>query len=205
MSYNNTVLQGMKLLAVIALFLISTLICAEDLEIDLSQFGTPIELPANPTDEKTRPETALNREIEAFFAKHEAYGVRLINNSAGRALNEDGRLIGAEAMGRVVNPTNVIIIARASVARPVVEFYTSINKLPDCSESVCIWYTESPDHSESSLLGYTIENPRGVYTKFVEFGGKNPWLDWITASFEKDDRKLSVADEPAADPKAKTK
>lgn len=90
------------------------------------------------------------------------------------------------------------------VADPVVELYTSIKRLPDCAHTVRILYTESPDRSESSLLGYTIENPKGVYTKLVKYDGKTPWLEWITASFKNDDREQVDADQPATAPESKT-
>ena len=188
------------------LFLAGGLVGAEEQVIDWSLWqvhGTPINIPAQTAPEEKRPLTAIDREIEAFLAQHKARDCRLINNTAGRALNNDGRLIGAEAMGRAVNPTEVIIIAPAMVAQPVVELYTSIKQLPDSSESVCIWYTESLDRSESSILGYTIENPRGVYTKLVKYDGKTPWLQWITASFKKDDGEQGGADQPATVPKSK--
>lgn len=137
--------------------------------------------------EEGASENDLDREIKAFREKHGAYNAVLINNFEGRALNKDGQVIGSEALGSVVNPQNVLIIARAMVADPVVELYTSIKRLPDCAHTIRILYTESPGRSVSSLLGYTIENPKGVYTKLVKYDGKTPWLEWITKSFKNDD------------------
>lgn len=185
-----------------ALFLAGGLAYAEEPDLDWIRYGPPIIIPQAAPKEK-RPKTDLDREIDAFLAPHQARGCRLINNTLGRALNDDGRLIGAEPMGRAVNPTEVIIIAPTMVAQPIVELYTSIKKLPEHSESVCIWYTESLDRSESSLLGYTTENPRGVYTKLVKYGGKTPWLQWITDSFKKDDGEQGGVDQPATVPKSK--
>jgi len=153
--------------------------------------------------QEARPESDLDREIETFRKHHAAYNAVLINNSAGRALNKEGQVVGSEAMGTVVNPQEVLIITRAMVADPVVKLYTSIKKVPDCAHTVRILYTESPDRSESSLLGYTIENPKGVYTKLVKYDRKTPWLEWIAESFEKDDGEQAGAEQPATRPESK--
>jgi hypothetical protein len=194
----------MKTLALIALILSALPISADEIEIDLSQFGEPIEVTTNSEAEEATPETELDREIEAFRALHGAYNAVLINNSAGRALNKEGKVIGSEGLGTPVNPHEVLIIARAMVADPVVKLYTSIKKVPDCAQTVRILYTESPDLSESSLLGYTIENPKGVYTKLVKYDGKTPWLEWITESFKKDDGEQGGAGQPATASESKS-
>ncbi len=194
----------MKPLALIILFMVTGLVFADELEFDLSQFGQLIEISAHSEEGEAAPETALDREIEAFRMSHQAYNAVLINNSGGRALNKEGQVAGSEALGSVVNPKEVLIIARASVADPVVELYTSIKKIPDCAHTVRILYSESQDQSESSLLGYTIENPKRVYTKLVKYDGKTPWLEWITASFKKDDEEQAGADLPVTAQESKS-
>ncbi len=194
----------MKPLTLIIIFMVTSLVCADELEFDLGQFGQLIEISADSAEGEAAPETALDREIEAFRKGHQAYNAVLINNSDGRALNKEGQVDGSEALGTVVYPKEVLIIARASVADPVVKLYRSIKKIPDCAHTVRILYTESQDRSESSLLGYTIENPKRVYTKLVKYDGETPWLEWITASFKKDDREQVGADLPATAPESKS-
>ena len=177
---------------------------AQEVDFDWSKYGTPIDLPEQSEDDPPREETELDIEIAAFRSEHRARNAVLINNSAEQALNDDGRIIGSEALGRLVTPTPVIIIAEAMVADPVVELYTSIKKLPECAHTVRILYTESADRSESALLGYTIENPKGVYTKLVKYDSETEWLKWITKSFEKDDAEQDGAEQPATAPESKT-
>lgn len=167
-----------KLFNIIAVFLMPCITCADE-KIEIPE-GSPWA------------ETQLYKEIEAFGIEHGTRNVVLINNSESREINEDGRLIGLEALGRAANPRDVMIIAPARVAAPVVELYTAIEKLPNCAHTVRILYTESGDRSESTLLGYTIENPRRHYTKLVKYDGKTPWLKWVTNSFKKDDVASAV-------------
>ena len=176
---------------------------AQEFDFDSIKYGTPIDLPEESEDESPREETELDIEIAAFRSEHKAHNAVLISNSAGRALNDDGRLIGSEALGRLVNPMPVIIISEAMVADPVVELYTSIKKLPECAHTVRILYTESDDRSEAALLGYTIENPKGVNTKLVKYDGETEWLTWINESFRKDDAEQYGAEQPATAPESK--
>lgn len=176
---------------------------AQEFDFDSIKYGTPIDLSENSDDKPPRVETELDIEIAAFCSEHKAHNAVLISNSAGRALNDDGRIIGSEALGRLVNPMPVIIIAEAMVADPVIELYTSIKKLPECAHTVRILYTESADRSESALLGYTIENPKGVYTKLVKYDGETEWLKWINESFRKDDAEQYGAEQPATAPESK--
>jgi hypothetical protein len=182
----------MKTLALIASILSAFPIAADEIEIDLSQFEEVIEFATDIEAKSARPETELDREIQAFRTLHGAHNAVLINNSAGRALNKEGKVTGSEGLGTPVNPQEVLIIAPATVADPVVKLYRSIEKVPDCAHTVRILYTESSDRSESSLLGYTIENPKGVYTKLVKYDGKTRWLEWVTESFKKDNGEHDV-------------
>lgn len=177
----------MKAAILIALSLSSLPLLAEVLEIDLSQFGEPIKLPSKPNNREKRPDTKLDREIAEFRTKHEARIAVLINNADRRALDAKGRVKGLEGLGDPVDPKQVLVIAEAMVTAPVVELYTSIKRLPECAHTVHIIYTESPDRSKSSLLGYTIIDADETNVKLVKYEGNQPWLDWINKSFEKDD------------------
>jgi len=193
----------MKSPVIVALFLSVGLIRAEEPEIDWIQYGTPIDIPASTTEEEPRPKSILDREIEAFLLQFKSYdAARLINNSSGRALDDAGHLVVGGDLGRVVNPSEVIIIAPARVPRSIVELYTAIKKLPNCAESICVYYSSSPDWKTGDLLGYTIENPRGTNTKLVKYDGVTPWLEWITASFKKDGEQAGSG-QPATRPESK--
>jgi hypothetical protein len=181
--------KEMKIHPFVAIFLGAGLALGQEFKIDLSHLSEYTPIPNKQSDDEARPETALDGEIEKFRQHHGAYNAVLVNNSGDRVLNAKGEVVGQEAMGSVVNPTAVLIIARSMVADPVVDLYTSIKELPDCAHTVRILYTESQDRSESSLLGYTIENPKGVYTKLVQYDGKTPWLEWITESFKIQDKE----------------
>lgn len=189
----------MKALSIILTSTIPFVAHGDELEIDLSEYGEPIEIPIN-SQTASKPETELDRKISTLRKKHGAYNAVLINNSKGQALNKNGQISESEALGTVVNPGEVLVIARAMVAEPVVKLYTSIKKLPDCAHTVRILYTESPDRAKSSLLGYTIENPKGIYTKLVEYDGKTPWLEWITKSFKNDDGEQGSAHQSTTAP-----
>lgn len=183
----------MKTSAVIWMSLVSLLAGAEPREA-VVEAVTP---PAPPVKEaEAKPESALDREIEEFRAKHDARNAVLINNAGGRALDKEGRITGAEGLGTPVAPGDVIIIAEAMVNDPVVKLYTSIKKLPDSAHTVRILYSNSPDGKSSSLLGYTIENAEDVYTKLVKYDGRTPWLEWINGSFKKDDAEHEAAGKP---------
>jgi hypothetical protein len=125
----------MKTLIIVWMSLISVLLGAEGLEVDFSQYGDPVDVQSGPNGEEARPESELDREISEFRANHQARNAVLINNSEGRAFDEDGRVRGSEGLGRLAIPTEVILIAEARVARPVVELYTSIKKLPNCAHT----------------------------------------------------------------------
>jgi hypothetical protein len=144
---------------------------------------------------EVKKESALDREIEEFRAKHEARNAVMINNAGGRALDKEGRITGSEELGSPVAPGEIITISEAMVNDSVVELYTSIKKLPEHAHTVRILYSESPDGKSSSLLGYTIENADDVYTKLVRYDGRTPWLEWITESFKKDDAEHEAAGE----------
>jgi hypothetical protein len=157
---------------------------------------------ANPPDageaSASVPETALDREISAFMVKHHAENAVLINNGNQRALDENGRIKGSEALGRAVNAPEVIIIAWSFVPDSIVDLYTSIKRLPNCAHKVRILYTQSEDFKKGSLIGYTIEDSDGTSTKLRKYDGKTPWLNWITESFRKDDAE-QVEDGDAGD------
>ena len=36
---------------------------------------------------------------------------------------------------------------------------------------------------KATLLGYTVERPKGTDVAFVRYDGTTPWLEWITNSF----------------------
>ena len=168
----------MKSLPLIATLVFACLVCAEE----------------------AKPESELDRKVEVFRKQHGAYNAVLINNSKGRALNKEGQVIGSDGLGTILNLQDVpevLVISRAMVADPIVKLYTSIKKVPDCAHTVRILYTESPPgYSKATLLGYTIENPKGVYTKLVKYDGETPWLEWITESFKKDDGEQVGAGNP---------
>ena len=162
-----------------------------------SNYGNPIDVQEGSAQDDHRSESGLDKEISAFQAEHKAATAALINNSTGRALNNDGRIIGSEALGRLVTPVEVIIIPEAWFPDSIAELYSSVKKLPDSAHLVRILYSVSPDRSETKLLGYTIESLDGIYTKLVKYDGKTPWLKWLTRSFQNDDAEQGGADQPA--------
>ena len=187
----------MKFLTITPLIVTAGAVFADELKVAWSQYGTPIQVSDISSGDASAKNTKLDREVEAFRAKHEARNAVLINNSEGRALKKGGQLAEPDGGGRLVTPTPVITISEAMVADPVVKLYTSIARLPECANTIRILYTESEDRSEASLLGYTIEKPDGVYTKLVKYDGKTPWLEWITKSFQNDDAEQNGAGQPA--------
>jgi len=145
----------------------------------------------------------LNRKIEAFMSENDVrIAAVMFQNPASLRANKDASTDKPKPSGFQIGPMKVPFIAESRVTGRIVDLYTSIEKLPRCARTVKILYTHSTDEPES-FLGYTIENPDGVYTKLVIYDGKLPWLEWIIGSFESDDAEQNGAGQPATVPKSK--
>jgi len=116
----------------------------------------------------------------------------LQNNSGSRLLDKDGYFLGkSKALGRVVNPSEVLITAFPWAPDSAVALYTSIPKLPDHIGAIRILYYASKDKKLAMFVGYTIEdtNRKTVATiryptpatKFEEKDA-SAWLKWTLES-----------------------
>lgn len=130
-------------------------------------------------------------DVTKLREKLELHNAVLINNFAGRLIDQKTKTLKGDlaALGTPVNPKDVMIIAEAMVPDDMVELYTSIRRLPDSAEVVRVLYTLSADRKKATLIGYTVERPRGTDVAFVRYDGSTPWLEWITKSFSKIDAK----------------
>lgn len=151
---------------------------ARDLPVDRATNAPPVE-PVVPAD------------IMNLFDKGEIHNAVLLNNFEGRMMNPETKKLKGDlaGLGKPVDPGDVMIISDASVPDEMVELYTSITRLPDSAEVVRILYTRSADRKKATLLGYTVERPKGTDVAFVRYDGSTPWLEWITKSFPAIDAK----------------
>ncbi|HWB05579.1 MAG TPA: hypothetical protein VG796_21350 [Verrucomicrobiales bacterium] len=140
-------------------------------------------------------ETVLPADIRKLMEKGEIHNAVLLNNFEGRLMDQSTKTLKGNlaALGTPVNPGDVMIISDASVPDEMVDLYTSITRLPDAAEVVRILYTLSADRKKATLLGYTVERPRGTEAAFVRYDGSTPWLEWVTASFPAVNAKLESA------------
>jgi hypothetical protein len=136
-------------------------------------------------------EPVLPAEISELMKKGEMHNAVLFNNAQGRLIDPETKTMKGDlaGLGTPVDPHEVMIIAEASVPEEMVNLYTSITRLPDTAEVVRILYTLSGDRKKATLLGYTVERPRGTEVAFVRYDGSSPWLAWITQSFTAVDAK----------------
>ena len=154
----------------------SSLTYSEEVAIDLSAYGEPIEIKSKV---KVRTDNALTREICAFIDKHDAYNAVLISFDAPNFyLDPKDR----DKFGR-----NFVLIAEASVPQNIVNLYTSIVSIPDMASTVRILYSQDEKRKVGVLLGYLIENKEGDYIKVVYYDRNTPYLEWVKKSFTQDD------------------
>ena len=130
-------------------------------------------------------------DVTKLRGKQELHNAVLMNNSESRLIDQKTKTLkGTLArLGTPLNPKDVIIMAETFVPDDMVELYTSIRRLPDSAEVVRILYTVSADRKKATLVGYTVERPRGTDVAFVRYDGSAPWLEWITKSFPAIDAK----------------
>ena len=147
-------------------------------------------------------ELILPADVTKLIEKGELHNAVLWNNSEGRLIDPKTKTLKGDlaALGTPRNPRDVMLIAEPTVPDDMVALYTSIRRLPDSAEVVRILYTVSPDRKKATLVGYTVERPRGTDVAFVRYEGATPWLEWITTSFlaidAKSDSKVSPAKKP---------
>ncbi|MEM1085095.1 MAG: hypothetical protein AAGI48_13365 [Verrucomicrobiota bacterium] len=156
-------------------------------------------------DEATKAKSVLPEDVLALATEEDPLALAnalLINNRAGRAIDPTtGRLKAAPELGRAVDAGEVMVIAWSIVSDDVVDLYSSIKRLPESADAVRIWYTDSDDFKEGTLLGYTIERPQGTEIRFVRYDKRMPWLQWIRQSFaEVDAAEMRKAEEGAGEP-----
>ena len=136
-------------------------------------------------------EPIVPADVTELIKKREFHNAVLMNNSEDRLIDQKTKTLkGTLArLGTPVNPKDVIIMAEAFVPPDMVELYTSIRRLPNSAEVVRICYTVSTDQKKATLIGYTVESPRGTDVAFIRYDGSTPWLEWITKSFSTVDAK----------------
>lgn len=127
---------------------------------------------------------AIGKKISDLIENENALGALLINNVANKAQDGEDLHIDSKTVYKDGDLDNVIVISPASVPEKIVELYTSIDYLPHDADAICIFYKEATEDAEAILIGYAVEKPRGTYTKWVEYEGETPWLEWIKESFE---------------------
>ena len=93
---------------VVAVSLPELLLAQEEVP-NSSNYGNPIDVQEGSTQDHHRLESGLDKEISAFQAEHKAVAAALINNSVGRALNNDGKIIGSEPLGRLVTQPRICL------------------------------------------------------------------------------------------------
>ena len=144
-------------------------------------------------------EPILPADITKLFEKRELHNAVLMNNFAGRLIDQKTKTLKGDlaALGTPVNPQDVMLLAPPMAPDEMVELYTSIRRVPDSAEVVRILYTLSADRTKATLVGYTVERPRGTDVAFVRYDGSAPWLEWITKSFSTIDAKPESKTSPA--------
>lgn len=143
-------------------------------------------------------EAIVPNDVAELRKNGELHNAVLMNNSGGRLIDQKTGTLKGESpiIGRPVNPKDVMIVAEAFVPDEMVQLYTSIERLPDSAEDVRILYTVSADKKKATLIGFSVERPRGTYVAFFRYDGTTPWLEWITKSFSTIDTKSKSKTSP---------
>lgn len=140
---------------------------------------------------------AVDRGYEgiAFEGPNGSYlqGANLRNNSQSRQLDKDGYFkVKPKSIGRVVNPTEVLITAPNWTAEVAVRLYTSVSKLPDHVFAIHVLYYCSKDVKSAKFLGYAILSEDRKVVKLMKYDGPDKfedddasaWIAWLKRSLE---------------------
>jgi hypothetical protein len=123
----------------------------------------------------------------------------LINNTDSRAVDKKTGYMKGDlaALGRPVNPTEVILIAPPRAPDVAVELYCGIKKLPDYADAIRIQYLVSKDGKSAQFVSYVVERPMDTELATVKYDGPlvyrlddaKPWIEWIQKSLLNDPTK----------------
>ena len=120
-------------------------------------------------------------------------GANLSNNSQSRLLDEGGHFKGKpKSIGRVVNPTDVLITAPNWTTQAAVKLYTSVPKLPDHVHAIHVLYYCTKDLKSAKFIGYAVLSPERKVTSVVRYDGpdkfedndSSAWISWLAKSLE---------------------